>query len=111
MRASDLYRGVTRLTDVIESTAASTVGTMIQPRLRLSAEPSARKSSSPVVAAAVGFAGAGAGCAAGCATGSWACAFSLPVRQNAKPIALSRGTPLSYPTCAAGYRRHQVITI
>ena len=39
MRASDLYRGVTRLTAAIESTAASTVGTMIQPRLRMQRLP------------------------------------------------------------------------
>src|ERR1700682_4590121 len=86
MRASDLYRGVTRLTAVIESTAASTVGTMIQPLLRASAWPSARKSRSPDPDAGAGLKTAGAGFE----TALWTNAFSLPARQNAKRISHSR---------------------
>src|SRR6266404_5002972 len=91
MRASDLYRGVTRLTAAIESTAASTVGMMIQPLLRTSAWPSARKSRSPDSGAAASLSVAGAAVA----TAHWTAVFSLPAlsapaRQNAKRIAHSR---------------------
>src|ERR1700753_3013571 len=47
MRASDLYRGVTRLTAAIERAATISVGTMIQFLLRNRACPSACTSRSP----------------------------------------------------------------
>jgi hypothetical protein len=50
-----VYRGVTRLTAAIESTAASNVGAMIQPPLRTSAWPGPRKSRSPDTDAAAGL--------------------------------------------------------
>ncbi len=87
IRTSDLYRGVTRLTVASESTAASTVGTTIQPRLRISAWPRACRSRSPEAGTAAGFWTAGAGFA----MALWTRALSLPARQNAKRIVHSRG--------------------
>src|SRR3981081_4094214 len=92
MRASDLYRGVTRLTAVIESTAATTVGTMTQPLLRTSAWPSARTSRSPDSDAAAGLWVTGAGVEMAVWTdGSAVPALSLPATPNGQRIAHSRG--------------------
>src|SRR2546429_3997852 len=63
MRASDLNRGVIMLTAASDATSASTVGTMIQFRLRISAWPSACRSRSPDSDAATGFGAEGAGVA------------------------------------------------
>src|SRR6476660_5523391 len=78
------------LTAVSDPTRASTVGTMTQPRLRISARPSAGRSRSPDEDAATGFGAEGAGLTATrCTTGSL-----LPARQKAKRIAYSRGRQL-----------------
>src|ERR1700690_2565992 len=76
-----------RLTAAIESTAASTVGTMIQPRLRSSAWPSTRRSRSPDTAEAAGLVLAGAGLAAARWTTGFSLPAPLPAPQNPKRIA------------------------
>ena len=86
MRASDLYRGVTRLTAAIESAAASRVGTMIQFPLRTRASPSDRRSRSPDADTEADSLAAGADLA----TSLRSDALSMPARQNAKRIAHSR---------------------
>src|SRR4051794_20156366 len=84
-----------RLTIAMEATSASTVGTMIQPRLRASAEPSACRSMSPDSTCAC-FVTTGAGLAStlglvlGFAIARSTTALSLPARQNAKRIEHSR---------------------
>ena len=88
MRTSDLNRGVTMLTATSDSTRASRVGRMIQPRLRSSAWPSACRSRSPVAEAAGDIETEGAGIATARSTTA---SSSLPARQNAKRIANSRG--------------------
>ena len=81
------------LTATSDSTRANRVGMMIQPRLRISAWPSARRSRSPASDAVNGAETEGAGVAtARCTTAS-----SLPARQNAKRIAHSRGRNCSTP--------------
>src|SRR3954447_17593935 len=84
MRASDLYRGLTRLTKTTESAAINSVGMMIQPRLRTNAEPRARKSRSPDVTAVPAILGAALGSCRGTAA-----SLSMAARQNAKRIAHS----------------------
>src|ERR1700733_12343728 len=80
---------------VIDSTAASTVGTMIQPRLRLSACASARTSRSPAIAIAAGRSIAACGLDAAVSIAGLLAAVGLlsPARQNAKRIDHSRRTP------------------
>src|SRR5437899_9316815 len=105
-----------RFTMATDATSASTVGTMIQPRLRASAPPSACRSMSPDSTGAC-FTATGAGLAStlglasalGFDTARSTTALSLPARQNAKriehsrratpPIYLNRGdyTPLRLP--------------
>ncbi|MGY3420830.1 hypothetical protein ACVWZW_001305 [Bradyrhizobium sp. F1.13.4] len=89
-----------RLTIAMDATSASTVGTMIQPRLRANAALSACRSMSPdSTGAGLGAMGAGfasirgsisARLAAAFATARSTTALSLPARQNAKRIEHSR---------------------
>src|SRR3954468_4337747 len=89
-----------RLTIATDVTSASTVGTMIQPRLRANAAPSACRSMSPDSTGAgggatdAGFASmlgsSSARLAATFETARSTTALSLPARQNAKRIEHSR---------------------
>src|SRR5882757_8984041 len=114
IRASDLYRGVIRLTMVIDSTAAAMVGTRIQRRLRSSACQIRRRSRSPATAAGLAVVGAATFGASDALSGALSgpladtfgaltsfsiSALSLPARQNAKRITRSHRTPLTrHPT-------------